>query len=408
MNTDYLKEKIRKYKKIYSLLKSIKIIIVGTSNLISLFFHHYYKKNVIYHFGVFGNKINVGDNVLFNKLENITDKILQKEQIWVHRNLHLGKVTFFEIFLINKISKAVVVGGHGLLMVDTNENKNSGWQFNISIKNLKKIEVPIIVTAIGYNRFRNQKDFIPEFKPHISWLVENSLHFGLRNFGSINALKRYVPERLHNKLIFQPCPTTMIASFYPEIIKKNDLTSRKIGICIAFDRYENRFGNNPNTIFEILFSYVEKIKKEGIDIQFFTHNKNDLKNEIATEIFKKRGYTIFPLYELNENKVYDFYQNFILIAGMRGHSLMIPYGLLIPVISLTTQDKQKWFIESIDHPEWNIEVESDFCENLYKQTNNILLNLEQIKKNIFLKQSEFVEISNRNINYISSKIVKTK
>lgn len=389
---------------IYKIFRLIKIKTSGIRNLLSLYLIHFFKKNVIFHYGVFGNKINVGDNILYYKLEGIADKLFKENQVWVHRNLHAGKITFLEILLINKISKAIIIGGHGLLMVDTNKNKNSGWQYNISIKNLKKLKVPIVITAIGYNRFRNQQDFIPIFKEHITWLVENSLHFGLRNYGSINALKKYIPERLHDKLIFQPCPTTMISSFFPELITETRERKKKVGICVAFDRYQNRFGDNPVRIFNDIFKFSEKLKDENIHVEFFIHNKTDLQNMIASKIFEKNGYKLFPLYKLTENEIYDYYQNFELIAGMRGHSLMIPYGLQVPILSLTTQDKQKWFIESIKHPEWNIEVESDFSTVLYRQTKKVLRDIDQVKADISLMQSEFKKITIENFEFIKSNI----
>ena len=57
--------------------------------------------------------------------------------------------------IIDKINhtKALIIGGGGLFLPDTNENVISGWQWGISGDLLNKIEVPIIVYSVGYNYF---------------------------------------------------------------------------------------------------------------------------------------------------------------------------------------------------------------------------------------------------------------
>lgn len=48
------------------------------------------------------------------------------------------------------------------------------------------------MVAVGYNRFRSQDDFEPYFKDNINKIAEKSIFIGLRNNGSIKALKNYV------------------------------------------------------------------------------------------------------------------------------------------------------------------------------------------------------------------------
>jgi polysaccharide pyruvyl transferase WcaK-like protein len=60
--------------------------------------------------------------------------------------------------LVNRINKTkgLVVGGGGLFLKDTNPNQYSGWQWPCSVEMLNKIKVPMVLFAVGYNRFRNQ------------------------------------------------------------------------------------------------------------------------------------------------------------------------------------------------------------------------------------------------------------
>ena len=43
----------------------------------------------------------------------------------------------------------------------------------MSTKLMAKIEKPIVVFGVGYNRFRNQKDFNKKFKPSINTFIIN-------------------------------------------------------------------------------------------------------------------------------------------------------------------------------------------------------------------------------------------
>ncbi|MBN1364460.1 MAG: polysaccharide pyruvyl transferase family protein [Syntrophaceae bacterium] len=401
-----IKEKIKKLIIILNKLLKIKKIAFLLIRAIKYIADYIFRRDVIYHFGVFGRYANVGDNILYSKMEQITNLIVGKNLKWYHRHIHNGEISKWEVFLINRIAKSIVIGGHGLLMIDTNANENSGWQFNISIENLKKIKIPIIIAAIGYNTFRNQNDFIPIFKDHISCMVEKSVFFGLRNYGSIEALKKYIPEKLHSKLRFQPCPTTMANQFFPLTRSQPHKNNKRIGICVAFDRLENRFGQQHNVIFSQLIKYANLLMDTGYSVQFFAHNQYDIFSNYSN-IFEEKGFNIIPLYKLNENEVYQFYNDFTLILGMRGHSLMIPFGAGIPIISLTTQNKQKWFIETLNHSEWSIEVQSDFYKPLCILTQDILFNLEKIEIEIDNIQKHFASQTYENINYIIKELKKS-
>ena len=77
---------------------------------------------------------------------------------------------------------------------------------------------------------------------------------------------------------------------------------------------------------------------------------------------------------------------------------MIPWGLRTPVISLTTQNKQKWFIEITGHDERSIEVElDDILTPLNSETEYIVDNYEKVINDIIDKQKEFYSITQNNL-----------
>lgn len=363
-------------------------------------------KDYIVHIGHYskGEKMtgNVGDPVLYKELETLFDHIASENNCWLHRNITY-EISRFEVWLYNKFAKAVFVGGHGLLMVDTGKNDNSGWQFNIKIANLERLKCPIAFLAIGYNTFRGQSDFIPIFKKHINLCVSKSILFGLRNYGSINALKPYLTEENKEKITFQPCPTTMLALYekYEKIVPTN-----RIAICLAFDRFENRFGHSFKTIYNEVLSFARYWEKQGYEILFYIHNKADLNTQYV-KLFEKEDKPLKCLSGMTAREIFNFYRSQRLIVGMRGHSLMIPWGLRVPVISLTTQNKQKWFIETTGHPEYSIEITMpNLATELISKTNYILENYQSSIDDIVRQQKEFYELTKQNFILIKNESSK--
>jgi hypothetical protein len=363
-------------------------------------------KKFIYHVGRSGNlsgplNDNIGDPILYNRLEKVLDICLGYENTWYRRHLS-GEISLFEVYLINKYSRAIIVGGGGLFLADTNENNNSGWQFNIKIRSLQKISVPLVFMAIGYNVFRGQDDFIPVFKEHIKLCVEKAVFFGLRNYGSISAVKKYLPESLHPKLKFQPCPTTMTGLFSPKMLHID--IRNEIVVCLAFDRFQNRFGDDKvDEIFKQLIDFGRSMKEYEMKVLFAIHMPFEINTEPVKHL-EENGFSIVPLFQYSEDEIYEFYRSKKLIIGMRGHSLMIPFGLSVPIISITNHNKQKWFIETTGYPEWDIEVKNYFYDDLIKQTLFILDNYIFVISEIKRRQVEFKEITESNIEYIKDKI----
>ncbi|MCA9976373.1 MAG: class I SAM-dependent methyltransferase, partial [Anaerolineales bacterium] len=183
---------------------------------------------------------NAGDTLLLQAVRDVFDHVQgtnrwRREPLW-------DEVTPQVVQRLNEDARGIVIGGGGLLLRDTNPNPLSGWQWHCATAQMKAIKTPIVVFAIGYNRFRGQEDFAPVFRESISQLVAQSAFFSLRNWGSIHALRDYLEPDLHEKIQYQPCPTTVLRYFYPayESVPFNGKTPR-LALNIAFDRHRLRF-----------------------------------------------------------------------------------------------------------------------------------------------------------------------
>jgi polysaccharide pyruvyl transferase WcaK-like protein len=368
-------------------------------NLIKLSLFCIFNNQIIYHYGIFGMYRNIGDRILYDQIEKLFDNYFSRSNIWYNR-IALGEISHLEILLINKYCSMLIVGGHGLLMPESNMNSNSGWGFNIKTKNLKKINIPIIFFAIGYNVFRNKDKFIPIFNEHINECVKKSLFFGLRNYGSINKIKTYLPNDLYSKIVYQPCPTTL--GFLKQKTPKTNMEKTdKIAISVAFNKTKNRYNNNLNRILNQLVDYGKNMQKRGFKVIFFGHHLFDVHSKYAN-FLKKQGFHVLPLYEYSIECIYELYQQNKLIISMRGHGLMIPFGLSLPAISLTNQDKQKWFLETIGHTDWSIDINSNFYEELIQKTFEILDNYNAIQQALVTAREYNQKITKENFEFINS------
>jgi polysaccharide pyruvyl transferase WcaK-like protein len=353
------------------------------------------KSKRIAHFSAYRHKCNAGDVLLPIAIRNSVEFGLNYEYNWQHlfaRNFVDDK----SIDIANK-SNGVIIGGGGLFLRDTNPNDNSGWQWNCSIKQLKKIKVPIVLFAVGYNRFRYQPDFEPIFKEHLNVLIEKSLFFGLRNTGSIENVKKYIDLQYHNKIRFQPCCTTIIKKLYPNFTdysKKEDF----VAINCAFDRSNLRFGEDIGNKLSAIAKMAKQVSND-FRIKFYSHMPSD-------EYFLPflDAYSVkYEIVRLNTNPqtIIQEYSKPSLVIGMRGHSQMIPFGCGTPILSIVSHEKMKWFLQDINHVEWGCEInDNNFEEQLLAKSLMLLENKEQIIKNIDENQDNFLDITMKNVNEI--------
>ena len=58
-----------------------------------------------------------------------------------------------------------------------------------------------------------------------------------------------------------------------------------------------------------------------------------------------------------EAAVFDYYRGVTVAASMRGHGVMIPFGLQCGTISLLSHDKVRAFLNDIGQPEWGVELQ---------------------------------------------------
>lgn len=334
---------------------------------------------------------NAGDILLPIVLRDLWHSILPDIH-WITQPVY--PVVNESILSLINVSQGVVIGGGGLFLKDTNPNNVSGWQWPCSVEMLDKIRVPLVLFAVGYNRFRGQDDFEQVFTENIRAFAEKSVYIGVRNHGSLNALKTYIPENLHHKLVFQPCMTTLIKRLYPDISSYTEKEDFFVLNC-AFDRSHLRFGTNIGHILGDIAHVCKEISQQ-MPLKFYSHMLSD---QAILPFLQSYGvkYEIVDLQSIHPRRIIEEYAKPKLVLGMRGHAQLIPFGCNTPIVSIISHDKMQWFLDDVERPQWGVDVQSiNFRNDLLESSLSILNNYQDSINHIDKVQERFWQVSLNN------------
>ena len=303
---------------------------------------------------------NAGDNLLYSAMRFLFSKYCSFSIQW---DIDSQWSPSSAEYINKKHSDFALFGGGGLFLPDqkgANYSNKTGWQINLSKNDYHNINMPYFFASVGYNWFRASLDDPNIIIPSANACINNSSVFGMRNYGSINKIKEIVAPK--KEIEWTPCPTTLLSSIgYGESKSKKihyrrcdsfDLAKSKIGVNLSCDRLaQRRIGEKDFTKLRLVFSYLRDL---GANICFIAHKRDDLfaYETIGRSYFD--GYVLFS--QLDITSLISEYQSYDVVLGGRGHSLMIPVGLNIPIISITTHDKQRFFIQDFLPLKYNIEL----------------------------------------------------
>ncbi|MCZ7431626.1 glycosyltransferase [Streptomyces sp. WMMC1477] len=263
---------------------------------------------------------------------------------------------FFDEAALDRVNagRGLVVGGGGLFIPDTAPNGNSAWQWNVPDRNLERITVPLAVFAVGYNAFDGQSYRRERFTESLRLLVEKSAFFGLRNSGSVQRVRDLLPAGLRDRVLYQPCPTTVTRQLVPDW---QDPAGRADTILLncAYDRAGLRFGHDYGHFLDEMAKAVRALG-EHAEVRCVAHALED--ERIAFDLRREHGISlpVVPMYDWDGDAIRAEYARTRLVIGMRGHAGMIPFGCGTPIISLVSHPKMAYFLADIERPEWGVSV----------------------------------------------------
>lgn len=265
---------------------------------------------------------------------------------------------------------AIIVGGGGLFLPDTNQNSISGWQWAISNRQIEQLNVPLILFSVGYNYFKHQTP-TECFRNSLECVAKKAAFFGLRNMGSVEKVKELLDAELREKVVYQPCTTTFIRKMYELPPKKK---TKQVALNMAFDREEQRLEGKQEEIFEQIYQAVLSISSLGYEVIYVAHSDKDLK----FLLYMNEKNLLLPFANLEKSlpkEVIQFYHNVDVAIGMRGHAQMIPFGVGTKIISLGTHDQLKWFLEDINLERCYVDL-SENIGTIAQQIVDIFIDIE--------------------------------
>lgn len=302
-------------------------------------------------------KGNYGDAILFELTRQLFNGYSGREKFLVTGSTNLRHpVGPRKLAWVNDDFDAALLGGGGLMLRSTNANQNSGWQWNMPLSALDALQVPLVVFAIGYNRFEGEAEFDPLFTDHINATVAKSAFFGLRNHGSIRQLQRYLRPENAGRVSFQPCPTTVASYLVPDLYVADLEPEKRVGLQVTFEPRNELAGYRQSHVFGQLLVVAKELRRQGYELDVISHGMADdsfhrhlAENGISGRLVRLDG---------EHRGVYDglaYYGRLPLTIGMRGHAQMIPFGMGNGIISVAARDKLRYFTEDIGHPELAID-----------------------------------------------------
>ncbi|MER5793428.1 glycosyltransferase [Streptomyces sp. NPDC001980] len=291
--------------------------------------------------------------------------------------------------------RGLVIGGGGLFIPDTMPNGNSAWQWNVPDEHLRAIDVPIMIYAVGFNAFDGQSYRAQRFNESLRLLVEKSSFFGLRNHGSIAKVRGMLPPELQDKVVFQPCPTTVMRQL---VTGWTDPAYREDTVMLnaAYDRAGLRFGHDYAHFLAEMAKAVRKIG-EHTEVKCVAHSLDDEK--IAFDLRREHGISlpVIPMYDFSNDEIRETYAKTRLVIGMRGHAGMIPFGVGTPIISLISHPKMAYFLNDIERPEWGVSVhEKNLGEILTERAIGILDNHSRTVADVHDRQEQLWKVTQDN------------
>ncbi|MGH3312447.1 MAG: polysaccharide pyruvyl transferase family protein [Streptomyces sp.] len=338
-------------------------------------------------------KENAGDKVLPEAVRMCLDEDTGPDR-WLPVHVH----RYFDDAALERVNarRGVVVGGGGLFLPDTAPNDSSAWQWNIEDRTLARITVPLAVFAVGYNIFDGQLYRRQRFAKSLEALVDRSAFFGLRNHGSIERVRELLPAGLRDRVVYQPCPTTVLRQLVPGWTDPAQRDETVLLNC-AYDRSGLRFGHDYGYFLAQMAGAVRTLR-EHADLRYAAHMQPDEK--FVHDLRREYGIRlpIEPLYDASNDEVRDIYRRTKLAIGMRGHAGMIPFGCGTPIISLVSHPKLAYFLSDIDRPEWGVSVHDEDLEaKLTERALGVLADHAVAVADVRGRQEELWQVTRENI-----------
>ena len=361
----------------------------------------------VWHIGAWNR--NIGDWALAYQLHRLLNEQGRVRGLAFRFYMVDSQRTYFHQALVDQMNEEadlILIGGGGLIFHRPEDKSVSGWSFNIEPEKLQRIAKPIVVYAVGYNRFGfDQTEFPAATAPHLRLLQSKASLFSVRNSGTRGTLiERYGLNP--GKLDIVPDPGICLFD-RPIAIPKKRSGAPVIAVNWAGDRPNLRYPapheENARYFLNTLKSALLKcVKETNAQVMFLPHLMNvdsDMYDEFAEgfpegsifSIHRELPYLYAPPGEILYPHI-PFFTNVFrqadVLIGMRLHNCILAFGAGRPFITLGSHPKLRFFAEDVGLARYNLPLMDplrETADEMYKTIRGCLDNAaykEEVRKSL--------------------------
>ena len=293
---------------------------------------------------------NLGDYALGYGVKKALRELLPVDLI-AEVNLQGQEFTPYFIDIINKNYDLLVIGGGGIIH---GAHWPQGWFWLIEQELIKKLKIPFIVFAAGYNYFKDEEG-IPEVGiRHLQETAKLAKLFSVRNDGSYERLKSQT--NIDAKMIAD-------AGFWvgrnESFVRPSSLQKEYIIVQLANDKPEHRIGSGlqyEQFITQLRDAITILSKQYHIVMAPHVYADIAMSEKVSEGI---PNVSIWPFSEFAFDKVesiFGYYEHAVCVLAMRGHGQIIPLSFGVPAISLENHHKHRELMEHIGLGQFNVNI----------------------------------------------------
>jgi polysaccharide pyruvyl transferase WcaK-like protein len=338
---------------------------------------------------------NIGDQLNHMSFRPWLETLVNAECIWSEfeiRDCYRKEKKLNPDFIeFAKQNDLVIIGGGNYFELWPEQSIN-GTSIDLSFQDIKNIGKPVFFNSLGVDSAQGISSASQQsFRHFFDLLCKDSRCFvTVRNDGSIHQLRDLNIETDNVGLLPD-------AVFFNESIERTEKGVINIGINLAEDMPHLRFGSKGDDEFlETLGHIIENMsmQREQTRFVFIPHIYSDL--AIISRLLKKlpdlilRSKSSVAKYSTSASDLpalIDVYAQCDLVLAMRFHSNVLPLGMGVPTIGLSTYPQiRKLYAEIGLHNQCILPSDNGFEEHL-----NFLISDALLRKSEWIKRQELMK-----------------
>jgi len=296
-------------------------------------------------------------------------------------NIDSKPINFLERLKLNRKCNGLILGGGGLLY--NLPKKASGFYFNVSLKNYRKLNFPKCFYAIGINAEHTPHErwkFTSSFKERVSAFADLTESIGVRDIDSLNFMHSIGAK--HAELT--PCPSQFLLS---------SLSSSKTNTIALNMTSRGVSEEDLKLLSKSVKAYFDRL---GLHAVLVAHHP--IEDQKCIKVAQNQNIPVFI--PSSPENLMEFYKQQQFVVGMRGHALLFATGARVPMLAISYNVKCDAHMKLLDQE--NLLLNQKDIRNidlLHNKLENLTTNHTEISLHIEKKRSEFLQM---NINFIEN------